>query len=85
VVFSTDLIITLILGVRGEWASLRGSKFRRVFKMRLEVPGLVRTRIDKQFKVASTIKASLHERTCQLTFQHTHGQVWALTCSHGRR
>lgn len=74
-VFSTDLIITLILGVRGEWASLRGSKFRRVFKMRLEVPGLVRTRIDKQFRVASTIKASLREHTCQPPYQQTCGKV----------
>lgn len=81
VVFSVDLIITLDLGVKGNCASRRGSKFNRVFNMRLEVPGLVRTRIDKQFKVASTIKPSLLPR---VQVSHHFDVPWdmtALTCS----
>ena len=52
--------MTLDLGVRGELANLNGSKLNRAFKIRVDVPGRVRTRIDKQLMVASTIRASLH-------------------------
>jgi hypothetical protein len=64
VVFSIDLIITRVLGVRGELASLRGLKLRRALMIRLDVAGRVLMMIDMQFKVASTIKASLkwHQR-----------------------
>jgi hypothetical protein len=62
VVFSIDLTMTLFLGVMGEFASFRGLKLRRAFRIRLEVPGRVRTRIDKQFSVASTRRASLYGR-----------------------
>jgi hypothetical protein len=60
VVFSIDFTRTLVFGVKGEpVASLNGLKLKRVDMMRLEVFGLWRTRIDKVFKVASTIKGSL--------------------------
>lgn len=63
-VFSIDLIMTRDLGVSGELASLRGLKFRIALRMRLEVVGRVLTRMDRQFSVASTTKASL-KSTCQ--------------------
>lgn len=59
VVFSMDLTSTRIFGVRGELASLSGLKPRTELTMRLDVDGLVRTRIDRQFRVPSTISASL--------------------------
>lgn len=59
VVFSIDLISTRVLEVMGELASLSGLKFRTAFMMRLEVDGLVRTRMDRQFRVPSTTSASL--------------------------
>lgn len=59
VVFSMDFTRTLVLGVMGELASFRGLKLRMVFKMRADVLGLVRTRTDKVFRVASTSRASL--------------------------
>lgn len=59
VVFSIDLIRTLVFGVMGELASLRGLKPRTVFIIRLDVLGRLRTRMDKQFNVASTRRASL--------------------------
>lgn len=64
VVFSIDLIITRVLGVRGELASLRGLKLRRALMTRLDAVGRALMMIDMQFKVASTIRASLqfHER-----------------------
>jgi hypothetical protein len=64
VVFSIDLIITRDLGVSGELASLRGLKLRRALMIRLDVVGRVLMMIDMQFRVASTIKASLqfHQR-----------------------
>lgn len=59
VVFSMDLTSTRILGVKGELASLSGLKARIALTMRLEVDGRVRTRIDRQFSVPSTMSASL--------------------------
>lgn len=59
VVFSMDLTSTLVLGVMGELASFRGLKFITALRMRPEVAGLVRTRIDMQFRVPSTTRASL--------------------------
>ena len=65
-VFSIDLTRTRVLGVIGELASLRGLKFKMAFMMRLAVEGLVRTRTDRQFKVASTTNASLRKhQLCQ--------------------
>jgi hypothetical protein len=63
VVFSIDFTSTLIFGVIGELASLRGLKFRTEFNIRLEVLGLVRTRTESVFKVASTNSASLYTKT----------------------
>lgn len=51
--------MTLFLGSMGEVTSLKGSKLSMAFMIRVEVPGRVRTRIDMQLMVASTIKASL--------------------------
>lgn len=59
VVFSIDLMRTLVFGVMGELASLRGLKPRTVFIIRLDVLGRLRTRMDRQFNVASTRRASL--------------------------
>jgi hypothetical protein len=59
VVFSIDFTRTLDFGVMGEFASLRGLKFKMALTMRLEVLGLLRTRIERVFKVASTSTASL--------------------------
>lgn len=59
VVFSIDLTSTLVLGVMGELASFRGLKFMTALRIRPEVAGLVRTRMDRQFKVPSTTRASL--------------------------
>lgn len=59
VVFSIDLIRTLVFGVMGELASLSGLKPRTVFIIRLDVLGRLRTRMDRQFNVASTRRASL--------------------------
>lgn len=59
VVFSIDLIMTRLFGVRGELASLRGLKPRRALMIRFDVAGRALMMIDMQFKVASTIKASL--------------------------
>lgn len=54
-----DLTTTLVFGVIGELASLRGLKLRMVFKMRPDVLGLVRTRTERVLRVASTSSASL--------------------------
>lgn len=62
VVFSIDFTRTLILGVMGEFASLRGLKFKTAFKVRLEVLGLVRMSTERVFRVASTSTASLFEK-----------------------
>jgi hypothetical protein len=59
VVFSIDLIITRSFGVIGEFACLRGLKFRMEFKILLEVWGRDRMRMDSVFKVASIRMASL--------------------------
>ena len=58
VVFSMDFTITRSLGVIGV-ARARGLKLRSELTIRFDMPGLVRTNIDKQFNVASTTKASL--------------------------
>ena len=62
VVFSTDLRATPVLGVIGEFATLRGLKFRTVLMILLAVLDLVLTRMDKQFNVASTTMASLERK-----------------------
>ena len=59
VVFSIDLINTFVRGVIGECASLNGLKLRTAFRMRFDVEGLARTRIESVLRVASTSKASL--------------------------
>lgn len=59
VVFSIDFTSTFVLGVIGEFASFSGLKFRTVLRILLDVAGRFRTRTDKVFNVASTIKASL--------------------------
>jgi hypothetical protein len=61
VVFSRDFTSTLVLGVMGELASFSGLKFRTALRMRLDVFGRVRMRTERQFKVASTSKASLSQ------------------------
>ena len=57
-----DLRTTLVFGVMGEFAILRGLKFRIVLMILLAVLDLVLTRMDKQFNVASTMIASLEEK-----------------------
>lgn len=59
VVFSMDFTSTFVFGVIGELASLSGLKLRTELIMRPAVFGLVRTRIERQLRVASTSKASL--------------------------
>ncbi len=61
VVFSIDLMSTLVLGVIGELASFRGLKLRTVFKILFEVPGRVRIKTERELRVASTRRASLKE------------------------
>ena len=58
-VFSIDLTITRSLGVIGELACLRGLKFRMTVKILFARWGRARIRIEREFKVASTSKASL--------------------------
>lgn len=62
VVFSMDLMSTRVLGVMGELASLSGLKLRTAFMMRLDVDGLVRIRMDREFMVPSTTSASLNNK-----------------------
>jgi hypothetical protein len=59
VVFSMDFTMTRSLGVMGELACFKGLKFKITFKILLEMWGRARIRIDKEFKVASTITALL--------------------------
>lgn len=77
VVFSMDLTETRSLADIGELASFIGLKLRTEFRILFEVLGRMRTRGDKQFRVASTINASLCSKTevsheprchCQLTY-----------------
>ena len=66
VVFSIDLTRTRSFAVIGEVASFMGLKFRTVFRILFAVLGRVRTRIERQFSVASTTNASLHSgENCQ--------------------
>lgn len=60
VVFSMDLTSTRVFGVIGELASLSGLKFITALRMRLDVAGLLRMRMDRQFNVPSTTSASLY-------------------------
>ena len=62
VVFSMDFTKTLVLGVIGEFASLRGLKLRTAFRILLDVLGRVRISTDSVFRVASTSNASLGKR-----------------------
>lgn len=75
-----DLIMTRVLGVRGELASLRGLKLTRALMILFEVPGRVLTRIDMQFNVASTSRASLQFRV-QLVTRAFAVKIDPLTCS----
>lgn len=59
VVFSIDFTITFVFGVMGACASLKGLKLRTAFRIRVDVEGRARTRIDRVLRVASTIKTSL--------------------------
>lgn len=58
-VFSMDLTITRVLGVMGEFASFMGLKLSTAFRILFAVPGRLRIKMDKQFKVASTRRTSL--------------------------
>ncbi len=62
VVFSSDFMSTLDFGVIGELASLRGLKLRTELRMRLEVFGRVRIKMERQFSEASTRRTSLCQR-----------------------
>lgn len=64
VVFSIDLTRTRVRGVMGELASLRGLKLITALRIRLDVVGLVRIKMDRQFNVPSTTRASL-SLSCQ--------------------
>lgn len=59
VVFSIDLTNTFVFGVIGPCASLKGLKLRTAFRIRDDVEGRARTRIDRVLRVASTSRASL--------------------------
>jgi len=59
-----DLTRTRDFGVIGEFASFRGLKLKTVLMIRFEVEGLVRMRMERQFKVASTTNASLRGKGC---------------------
>lgn len=59
VVFSIDLAITRIFGVIGELAIFKGLNDRMAFRILLERVGRARTRMEREFKVASTSTASL--------------------------
>jgi hypothetical protein len=80
VVFSIDLTRTLVLGVMGELASFRGLKLRMVFRMRAEVPGLVRTRTESVLRVASTRRPSLLQTWSALQRRHPESSGMILTC-----
>lgn len=64
VVFSMDLTITRVLGVIGELASFNGLKLRTALRILLAVPGRLRIKMDRQFKVASTSNTSLSSWCC---------------------
>lgn len=59
VVFSKDLTSTLVFGVIGEFASFKGLKLSTELRMRFDVFGRVRERMERQLRVASTTRASL--------------------------
>ena len=59
VVFSIDFTSTLFRGVKGEFASLKGLKFRTALTILLDVAGRVRMSTDRVLSVASTSRASL--------------------------
>lgn len=61
VVFSRDFMKTLVFGVMGELASFRGLKFSTELRMRFDVFGRVRTKMERQLIVASTSKTSLQQ------------------------
>lgn len=60
VVFSMDLIITRFLGVMGEFASLRGLKFKMALMILGAIDGRARIRRERQLRVESTKTASLY-------------------------
>ncbi len=62
VVFSIDFMSTFVFGVMGEFASLRGLKLRTALTILLDVPGLVRIRIERVLSVPSTSRASLRTK-----------------------
>lgn len=61
-VFSIDLTITRSLGVIGELASLRGLKDNIALRILFEIGGRARMSMEREFKVASTITASLYSQ-----------------------
>ena len=72
VVFSIDFTITRVFAVMGELASFMGLKFMTVFKILFEVAGRVRTRMDRQLRVASTTNASLENAVSYGLQYHYH-------------
>ena len=62
VVFSRDFINTLVFGVMGELASLRGLKLRIELRIRFDVFGRVRVKMERQLMVASTRRTSLRHQ-----------------------
>jgi len=69
VVFSIDLRRTRDLGVRGETARAKGLKPRTALRIRLDVAGRVRTKMERVLRVASTTKASLGSRDTLVRLQ----------------
>ncbi len=59
VVFSNDFMSTFVFGVIGELASFKGLKLRTALRMRFDVLGRVRIRMERQFREASTSRTSL--------------------------
>lgn len=82
VVFSIDLTSTFVFGVMGELASFSGLKLRTELMIRLDVLGRVRIRIERQFRVASTSRASLWEsQPARLWFTRIAAAYLLLSCN----
>lgn len=65
----------------GEFASFKGLKLRRAFRIRLDVAGLVRIMIESVFRVASTISASLHDFKRQIAVRiRSFSSSYLLSC-----
>jgi hypothetical protein len=72
VVFSRDFMNTLVFGVMGELASFRGLKLSTELRIRFDVFGRVRTKMERQLSVASTSRTSLQQ---QLVFSSPRAPV----------